>query len=102
MDIFTISFWRQSISKDDSAVEPHDLHEAGLVHATVTRTAHEDGTRYAIELEHNKLNARYGRVVLSKNAAGKWKVVSALDGIEDIFVQLTDAIDAAEATAGNS
>lgn len=77
-------------------MELHELHEAGLVHATVSRTTDADGTRYAVDLEDTQLKAMYGRIVLAKSADNKWKVVSALNSIEDIFVQMTDAIENAE------
>jgi hypothetical protein len=96
MDAFTVSFWKESVSKDDSIVELHELHEAGLVHATVNRTNHSDSTRYAIDLEDEELKKLYGRIVLAKSSDNKWKVVSALNSIEDIFLQLTEAIESAE------
>ena len=77
-------------------VELHELHEAGLVHATVNRTSHSDSTRYAIDLEDAELKNLYGRIVLAKSFDNKWEVVSALNSIEDIFLQLTEAIESAE------
>ena len=96
MDSFTIAFWTQPVSKDDSAVEPHDLHEAGLAHALVNRTVHSDSTRYAVDVNDPPLKERYGRIVLAKTPDNRWKVVSALNSIEDIFIQLTSAIENAE------
>jgi hypothetical protein len=96
MDAFTISFWKDPVSKDDSITELHELHEAGLVHATVSRANDADNTRYAIDVEDDELKTRYGRIVLSKSPDNKWKVVSALNSIEDIFLQLTEAIEDAE------
>jgi hypothetical protein len=96
MDAFTISFWKDPVSKDDSATELHDLHEAGLVHATVNRTNHDDSTRYAIDMEDNELKEKFGRIVLAKSPDNKWKVITSLNSIEDIFLQLTDAIESAE------
>jgi hypothetical protein len=96
MDSFTIAFWKEPVSKDDSAIALHELHEAGLAHATVTRTVHSDSTRYAVDIDDAELKARCGRIVLSKSADNRWKVVSALNSIEDIFIQLTAAIENAE------
>lgn len=95
MDSFTVAFWKNPVSKDDSTLE---LHEAGLVHAIVNRTADADSTRYAVDVEDSELQAMFGRIVLSKTADGRWKVVNALNGVEDIFMQLTEAIDNAELT----
>jgi hypothetical protein len=95
MDSFTVAFWKNPVSKDDSSLE---LHEAGLVHATVNRTAHSDSVRYAIDVEDSDLKAMYGRIVLAKSEDNRWKVVNSLNSIEDIFVQLTAAIDNAELT----
>lgn len=67
-----------------------------MVHAIINRTDHSDSTRYAVDLQDEELKARYGRIVLARSADKRWKVVSALNGIEDIFIQLTGAIDNAE------
>ena len=96
MDSFTIAFWKEPVSRDDSNIELHELHEAGLVHATVNRTADSGGTRYAIDVDDAELKAHYGRIVLTKSADNKWKVVNAMQNIENIFIQLTDAIENAE------
>lgn len=96
MDSFTVAFWKEPVSKDDSAIAVHELHEAGLAHATVNRTVHSDSTRYAIELQDAEMNAQYGRIVLAKSADNRWKVVNAMNSIEDIFIQLTAAIEEAE------
>lgn len=96
MDSFTVAFWKQPVSKDDSVIAVHELHEAGLAHATVNRTVHADSTRYAVELQDAELQAQYGRIVLAKSADNKWQVVNAMNSIEDIFIQLTNAIDEAE------
>ena len=96
MDSFTIAFWKEPVSRDDSNVELHELHEAGLVHATVNRTAHSSSTRYAIDVNDPELKAHYGRIVLAKSADNKWVVVNAMTGIENIFLQLTEAIENAE------
>lgn len=69
-----------------------------MVHAIVNRTLHTDSTRYAIDLEDSDLKTLYGRIILDKSAEGRWKVVNSLNSIEDIFVQLTAAIDNAELT----
>src|SRR5215203_3814991 len=98
MDSFTIAFWKEPVSRDDSNIELHELHEAGLVHATVNRTAHSDSTRYAIDVDDPELKAHYGRIVLAKSADNRWMVVNALDNIEHIFIQLTDAIENAESS----
>lgn len=95
MDSFTVAFWKNPVSKDDSTLE---LHEAGLVHAIVNRTTDADSTRYAIDVEDSELKAMYGRIVLAKSNDNRWKVVNSLNSIEDIFVQLTEAIDSAELT----
>ncbi|HEY0677074.1 MAG TPA: hypothetical protein VGD17_02265 [Chitinophagaceae bacterium] len=103
MESFTIAFWKEPVSRDDSSVELHELHEAGLVHGTVNRTPHPDNTTsYAIDLEDPSLQAQYGRIVLSKSADNRWKVITALNSIEDIFVQLTSAIENAEQTGRNN
>ena len=96
MDSYTVSFWKDPVSKDDSVVELHDLHEAGLVHATINRTDHLDGARYAVDLQDPELKAKFGRIVLARTTDNRWKVLSALNGIEDIFIQLTTAIDDSE------
>ena len=96
MEPFTVAFWKEPVSKDDSSIELHELHEAGLVHATVNRTDHSDNTRYAVELQDPELTAKFGRIVLERSADNRWKVVSALNSIEDIFIQLTGAIENAE------
>lgn len=96
MDTFTIAFWKEPVMRDDSTIELHELHEAGLAHATVNRTDHSHTTRYAVELQDPELKAKYGRIVLEKSADNRWKVVSALNSIEDIFIQLTAAIENAE------
>jgi hypothetical protein len=95
MDSFTVAFWKNPVSKDDSTLE---VHEAGLVHAIVNRTANADGSRYAVDVEDGELKAKYGRIVLARSDDNRWKVVTALNSIEDIFVQLTTAIDNAELT----
>lgn len=95
MDSFTVAFWKNPVSKDDSTLE---LHEAGLVHAIVNRSVQTDDIRYAVDVEDNELKAILGRIVLSKTTDGRWKVVNALNGVEDIFMQLTEAIDNAELT----
>lgn len=95
MDSFTVAFWKNPVSKDDSTLE---LHEAGLVHAIVNRTEHTDSIRYAVDVEDSELKAMYGRIVLAKSDDSRWKVVNALNSIEDIFMQLTTAIDNAELT----
>jgi hypothetical protein len=95
MDAFKIAFWKTPVSKDDSALE---VFEANLIHATVTRTTHNDANRYAIELEDPNLRKIYGNLVLSKTSDGRWNVISSLNGVEDIFVQLVAAIENAEAT----
>ena len=96
MDSFTVAFWKQPVSRDDSSIELHDLHEAGLAHATVTRTAHSDSIQYSVDMEDAELKAQYGMIVLSKSPDSRWKVVSALNNIENIFIQLTGAIENAE------
>ena len=98
MDSFTIAFWKEPVSKDDSAIAVHELHEAGLVHAIVSKTAHSDSTRYAVDIQDPELKAQCGRIVLSKSPDNRWRVVSALNSIEDIFIQLTAAIEDAEMT----
>jgi hypothetical protein len=98
MDSFTIAFWKEPVSRDDSNIELHELHEAGLVHATVNRTAHSDSTRYAIDVDDPELKAHYGRIVLAKSASNKWMVVNTLNNLEHIFIQLTDAIENAESS----
>lgn len=98
MDSFTVAFWKEPVSKDDSAIAVHELHEAGLVHATVNRTVHSDSIRYAVDVQDAELQAQYGRIVLAKSADNRWKVVNAMNSIEDIFMQLTAAIDDAEQT----
>jgi len=98
MDSFTIAFWKESVLKDDSNLELHELHEAGLVHASVSRTAHSDSIRYGIDINDPELKAQYGRIVLAKTADNKWKVVNAMNSIENIFIQLTDAIENAESS----
>ncbi|MGB8191470.1 MAG: hypothetical protein WCF67_06100 [Chitinophagaceae bacterium] len=95
MDSFTVAFWKDPVSKDDSTIE---LHEAGLVHAIVSRTSDSDNIRYAVDVQDAELKVLYGRIVLSKTLDNRWKVVNALNSIEDIFVQLTAAIDNAELT----
>ena len=96
MDSYTVSFWKDPVSKDDSAVELHDLHEAGLVHATVDRTDHFEGARYAVDLQDPELKAKYGKIVLARTPENRWQVLNALNSIEDIFMQLTTAIDDSE------
>src|SRR5688572_26284961 len=96
MDSFTVAFWKEPVSKDDSVVALHELHETGLVHATIDRTDHSDSVRYAVDLQDPELKAKYGRIVLARSADKRWKVISALNDIEDIFMQLTGAIDNAE------
>ena len=96
MDAFTVAFWKDPVSKDDSGIELHELHEAGLAHATIDRTDHSEGIRYAVDLDDPELKAKYGRIVLERSADNRWKVVSALNSIEDIFMQLTAAIENAE------
>ena len=96
MDSFTVAFWKQPVSKDDSAIAVHELQEAGLVHATVNRTVHSDSVRYAVDVNDPELKANLGRIVLARTADNRWKVVSAMNGIEDIFIQLTSAIEDAE------
>ena len=98
MDSFTVAFWKEPVSKDDSAIAVHELHEAGLAHAIVNRTVHSDSTRYAVELQDPELQAQYGKVVLAKSADNRWKVVNAMNSMEDIFIQLTTAIEDAEQT----
>ena len=49
-----------------------------------------------MELDDPELKAKYGRIVLERSADNRWKVVSALNSIEDIFIQLTAAIENAE------
>lgn len=96
MDSFTVAFWKESVSRDDSGIAVHELHEAGLVHATVNRTVHPDSTRYAVDVNDAAMQAQYGRIVLARTTDNRWQVVSALSGIEDIFMQLTAAIEEAE------
>ena len=67
-----------------------------MAHAIVNRTEDHEGARYAVDLQDEELKARYGKIVLSKSHDKRWKVVSALNSIEDIFVQLTGAIENAE------
>lgn len=98
MDSFTVAFWKEPVSKDDSAIAVHELHEAGLAHATVNRTVHSDSIRYAVELQDPELQAQYGKVVLAKSSDNRWKVVNSMNSLEDIFIQLTAAIDDAEQT----
>jgi hypothetical protein len=102
MDSFTIAFWKEPVSKDDSVIALHELHEAGLVHATVNRTVHSDSTRYAIEMQDEAMKAQYGRIVLAKTTDNRWKVVNALNSVEDIFIQLTAAIEDAEVNLAQS
>ena len=94
MDSFKIAFWKRPVSKDDSFVDFYEA--ADLVHASVNRTPHSDTTRYSVELMDETLQAQYGRIVLAKSTDGRWKVVSALNSIEDIFFQLISAIENAE------
>lgn len=96
MDSFTVAFWKDPVSKDDSAIAVHELHEAGLVHATVSKTIHSDSTRYAVDVADDELKAKVGRIVLAKTHDNRWKVINAMNSIEDIFLQLTAAIDDAE------
>ena len=96
MDSFTVAFWKEPVSRDDSSIELHDLHEAGLAHAIVNRTDHSVGTRYAVELQDPELTAKFGRIVLERSTDNRWRVVSSLNSIEDIFIQLTGAIENAE------
>jgi hypothetical protein len=98
MDSFTIAFWKEPVSRDDSNIELHELHEAGLVHASVNRTAHSDSIRYAVDINDPDLKARYGRIVLAKTSDNKWKVVNAMNSIENIFIQLTEAIENADSS----
>ncbi len=98
MDSFTVAFWKESVSKDDSNIELHELHEAGLVHAIVNRTVHSDSTRYSVDVNDPELKAQYGMIVLARSADNKWKVVNAMNSIENIFIQLTEAIENAEMT----
>ena len=96
METFTIAFWKEPVSKDDSNVELHELHEAGLAHGTVTRTVEATGTRYVVDLHDTALQQHYGRIILSRTPDKRWNVVNAMDNIEDIFIQLTEAIEAGE------
>ena len=98
MDSFTIAFWKEPVTRDDSNVELHGLHEAGLVHATVNRTAASGATRYAVDVNDAELRAHYGRIVLAKTADNKWSVLSSMNSIENIFLQLTEAIENADSS----